>query len=71
MNELEEYKIAIRKYLTTEKGFYSNNTAAFDMLRLERTLKNQGLNKKDFDRIYYAEVENLNKKKLDLFMNYC
>jgi len=66
MTDIEEYRSAIRKYLTTEKGFYLNNAAIFDMLRLERTLKNRGMNQKDFDRIYYSEVEILNNDKKGL-----
>lgn len=66
MTDIEEYRSAIRKYLTTEKGFYPNNAAVFDMLRLERTLKNRGMNQKDFDRIYYSEVEILNNDKKGL-----
>ena len=66
MTDIEEYRSAIRKYLTTEKGFYLNNAAVFDMLRLERTLKNRGMNQKDFDRIYYSEVEILNNDKKGL-----
>jgi hypothetical protein len=66
MTDIEEYRKAIRQYLTTEKGFYLNNAAAFDMLRLERTLKNRGMNQKDFDRIYYSEVEILNNDKKGL-----
>lgn len=66
MTDIEEYRKAIRQYLTTEKGFYPNNAAAFDMLRLERTLKNRGMNQKDFDRIYYSEVEILNNDKKGL-----
>jgi hypothetical protein len=66
MTDIEEYRKAIRQYLTTEKGFYSNNVAVFDMLRLERTLKNRGMNQKDFDRIYYSEVEILNNDKKGL-----
>lgn len=66
MTDIEEYRSAIRKYLTTEKGFYPNNAAVFDMLRLERTLKNRGMNQKDFDKIYYSEVEILNNDKKGL-----
>jgi len=66
MTDIEEYRSAIRKYLTTEKGFYLNNNAIFDMLRLERTLKTRGMNQKDFDRIYYSEVEILNNDKKGL-----